>query len=127
MVNAYIKRISNGDFTAKDFRTWAGSLQALRAFKDIGPANSINIAKKNTVQVLDVVAKHLGNTRTVCKKYYVHPLIIERYAENTLNRYLQQIDDTACDISIELNSAEQVLMKILQTTNAAFETLSKAS
>src|SRR5262249_42932466 len=75
MVNDYIKRISGGDFTAKDFRTWMGSVQALLAFKEIGWFESANEMKQKIPAALDKVAVHLGNTRAVCKKYYVHPII----------------------------------------------------
>ncbi len=127
MVNAYIKRVANGNFTAKDFRTWAGSLHALKWFKSIEPPTSLNDAKKKTVLMLDSVAKHLGNTRTVCKKYYVHPLIPEHFANNTLGKYLKKMDDTTCDTGAELTSAEQVLMKILQNTKVMLNNLPKAS
>lgn len=124
MVNDYIRNISGGNFTAKDFRTWAGSLHALRTFKGMETPTSVNDAKKKMVEMFDSVAKHLGNTRAVCKKYYVHPLIPEYFANNILGKYLHKIDDAACDDSIELNSAEQELMKILRSTNI---TLSKTS
>lgn len=68
MVNKYIKEATGGDFSAKDFRTWAGTLNIVRAFKSIGEAASEAECKKNVVAALDEVSKKLGNTRTVCKK-----------------------------------------------------------
>lgn len=88
MVNAYLKEISGEDFTAKDFRTWAGTVHAVTALGNIGMAESKTEIKKNVVAALDSVAAHLGNTRTVCKKYYVHPLILTLYEENRLDIYL---------------------------------------
>ncbi|MEP7168108.1 MAG: DNA topoisomerase IB [Bacteroidota bacterium] len=115
-VNAYIKNITGKEFTAKDFRTWAGSLNALHAFKKIGFAETVTASKKNIVEALDFVSHQLGNTRTVCKKYYVHPMIIEMYENKTLQSYLDELDkierdDAKTGLAIE----EKILMKILKT------------
>jgi DNA topoisomerase I len=87
MVNNYIKEISGRDFTAKDFRTWAGSLQAMIAFREVGGFETMAEMNKKIPAALDLVAMRLGNTRTVCRKYYVHPVIIELYQEGKLGRY----------------------------------------
>jgi DNA topoisomerase-1 len=86
MVNQYIHDAVGTDFTAKDFRTWAGSLHALQAFCEIGAADSDSDCKKNVVAVLDTVSRKLGNSRTVCKKYYVHPGLIQLYEEGKLEQ-----------------------------------------
>lgn len=114
-VNNYIKEATGGDFTAKDFRTWAGTLNIIRAFKALGEAPSESDCKKNIIAALDDVSKKLGNTRTVCKKYYVHPGIIRLYEENSLNKYLKELDaiEKPDDLS-GLTSEERILMKILQ-------------
>jgi DNA topoisomerase-1 len=114
-VNLYIKEATGGDFTAKDFRTWAGTLNILRAFKAIGQSGTDADSKKNIVAALDEVSKKLGNTRTVCKKYYVHPGIIRLYEENSLNKYLKELEiiEQPDDLS-GLTSEETILMKILQ-------------
>ena len=115
MVNQYIKEATGGDFTAKDFRTWAGTLNVLRAFKAMGEAATESDSKKNIMAALDEVSKKLGNTRTVCKKYYVHPGVIRLYEENTLHKYLKELDDIEkSDDLTGLTSEERVLMKILQ-------------
>jgi DNA topoisomerase-1 len=115
MVNDYIKEISGGDFTAKDFRTWSGTVQALLAFKDMGFSESQAGTKKNVVAALDFVAELLGNTRTVCKKYYVHPLIISLYESQTLDKYLKQLDELEIDDNKSgLTSEEKLLMNILK-------------
>jgi len=114
-VNNYIKEATGGDFSAKDFRTWAGTLSALRAFKGVEAAASDSELKKNVVQVLEEVSKKLGNTRTVCKKYYVHPGIIRLYEEQGLNKYLKELDAIEQpDELTGLTSEERVLMKILK-------------
>jgi DNA topoisomerase I len=114
MVNDHIKKLSGGDFSAKDFRTWAGSLHALIAFKEIGFSESVTDTKKKIVEVLDKVAKQLGNTRTVCKKYYVHPAVLNMYENKDLQQYVQELDKIEKDDNkTGLTAAENVLMKIL--------------
>lgn len=117
MVNQYIKEAAGGmDFTAKDFRTWAGSLNILWAFKSIGDSQSATECKKKIVEALDDVSKKLGNTRTVCKKYYVHPGLIRMYEENALQQYIGKLDEIETpEDDGGLTCSEQVLMKILKT------------
>jgi DNA topoisomerase-1 len=116
MVNEYIKSISQGDFTAKDFRTWSGTVQALLAFKELGFSETQAETKRNIVAALDMVSGLLGNTRTVCKKYYVHPLIIGLYETKTLEKYLAQLDKLEEDDGHSgLTSEEKLLMNILKT------------
>ncbi|MGE5520625.1 MAG: DNA topoisomerase IB [Candidatus Dadabacteria bacterium] len=115
MVNRYIKEATGGDFTAKDFRTWAGTLNILRAFCTIGEADGDVTCKKNVLSALDEVSKKLGNTRSVCKKYYVHPGIIKLYEENALDKYLKELDKIEKDDQLTgYTSEERVLMKILK-------------
>lgn len=115
MVNNYIKEISGEDFTAKDFRTWAGSVQALIAFKDIGYSESLTGSKKKIVEALDKVSGLLGNTRTVCKKYYVHPLVISLYETQSLDKYWKQLDELETDDGVTgLTSKEKALINILK-------------
>jgi DNA topoisomerase-1 len=115
MVNRYIKDAAGGDFTAKDFRTWAGTLNIIRAFKSMGMAETDSECKKNIVSALDEVSKKLGNTRTVCKKYYVHPGIIKLYEERNLHKYLSELDRIEePDALTGLTTEERVLMKILK-------------
>ena len=116
MVNDYIKENTGGDFTAKDLRTWSGTVQALLAFKELGLAESQNQTKKNIVSALDSVSKALGNTRTVCKKYYVHPMIIGLYETKTLERYLKQLDKIEVDDNKSgLTKEETILLNILKS------------
>lgn len=117
MVNEYIKKISGGsDFTAKDFRTWAGTVQALLALKSIGCCDTATETKRRIVEALDIVSKHLGNTRTVCKKYYVHPLILSLYESKELEKYTAELDEILKDDNkADLTPEEKVVMKILET------------
>lgn len=117
MVNQYIKDATGGmEFTAKDFRTWAGSLNILWAFKSIGEAITATEVKKKIVEALDEVSRKLGNTRTVCRKYYVHPGLLKLYEENSLNRYIEKLDKIEEPEDPQgLTGSEEVLMKILKT------------
>ena len=78
-VNAYLQEITGDDVTAKDFRTWAGTMLAAAALREMGPAKSEREAKRNIVAAIDATSERLGNTRTVCRKYYIHPVLLESY------------------------------------------------
>jgi DNA topoisomerase I len=112
-VNDYLKNITGEDFTAKDFRTWAGSVSALYAFKAAGEFENVTECRKKIISVLDEVAVNLGNTRTVCKKYYVHPTVIKSYEAGTLFNYIKELDDDRDIKAAELNKAEKALLEIL--------------
>jgi DNA topoisomerase-1 len=116
MVNDYIKKISGGDFTTKDFRTWAGTLQTFIAFKELGTAETKKDTQKAIVSAMEMVAQHLGNTRNVCKKYYVHPALIELYESKSLQDYLSEIENIEDDDNkTDLTKEEKMVMKILET------------
>ena len=115
MVNEYIKDLSGSDFTAKDFRTWAGTVNAFLAFKEAGTAETDSALKKNIVEALDKVAIQLGNTRTVCRKYYVHPLIISLYESKGIHKYFEQLDEISInDNKAGLTHDERMIMTILE-------------
>ena len=78
-INEYLQEITGQQITAKDFRTFAGTIRAAVALRDLGPPKSEKEGKANVVKAIDEVAEHLGNTREVCRKYYVHPQVVERY------------------------------------------------
>jgi len=118
-VNNYLKQITGEDFTAKDFRTWAGSVSALYAFKEAGEFETVTECRKKIVSVLDEVALNLGNTRTVCKKYYVHPTVIKSYEEATIFKYIEHLDEDKDIMSAELNKAEKALLDLLENEKLA--------
>lgn len=118
-VNTYLKNITGEDFTAKDFRTWAGSVSALYAFKEAGEFETVSECKKKIISVLDEVAVNLGNTRTVCKKYYVHPTVIKSYEEGRIFRYISDLDGQKDIKAAELNTAEKALLQILENEKLA--------
>ena len=78
-VNAHLREITGRDVTAKDFRTWGGTMHAAIALQSMGVASSRAEADRNIIKALDIVRERLGNTRAVCRKYYVHPSLIEAY------------------------------------------------
>lgn len=114
-VNTYLKDITQEDFTAKDFRVWAGSVNALSAFQEVGEFSNQSDCKKKIVEVLDIVASKLGNTRTVCKKYYVHPSVIASYENGSIHSYkvLPNVPNN------KLNPEEEALVRLLETEKIA--------
>ncbi len=89
-VNDYLRQISGHDFTAKDFRTWAGTVFATDALYELGTFETQTEAKKNIGQAIEVAAEHLGNTKTICRKCYVHPGVIDAYLEGSLLPHLDE-------------------------------------
>ncbi len=116
MVNEYIQAATENDFTAKDFRTWAGSLHALEALNGFPVAEGIPERKKNINAMLDLVSARLGNTRAVCRKYYVHPELVRLYEEGNFSRF--QRPDADAEVAVgetALTATEKLLMKLLKS------------
>jgi DNA topoisomerase-1 len=89
-VNDYLREITGEDFTAKDFRTWSGTVLAALALQEYEKFDSEAQAKKNVVRAIESVAERLGNTPAVCRKCYVHPAVIESYLDGTMVEALRQ-------------------------------------
>jgi DNA topoisomerase-1 len=90
-------------------------VHALLALKSIGCCETATEAKKKIVEALDIVSEHLGNTRTVCKKYYVHPLILSLYESGELEKHIARLDAIEKDDGkTGLSPEEQTVMKILE-------------
>jgi DNA topoisomerase-1 len=83
-VNAYLAEISGHDFTAKDFRTWAGTVLAAQALAELGPADSATESRRNVVRAVERVADWLNNTPAISRKAYVHPDVIDAYVEGDI-------------------------------------------
>jgi DNA topoisomerase-1 len=83
-VNAYLREVTGQDFTAKEIRTWAGTVLAACTLYAQGASASQAQAKKNIVQAIDTVAQRLGNTRAICRKCYIHPAVIDAYLDHSL-------------------------------------------
>ncbi len=88
-VNRYIRELAGTDFTAKDFRTWAGTLLAARELHAAGPADG-NDAKKIIVSAIKEVARCLGNRPATCRKYYIHPAILDAYSDGSLFQAMER-------------------------------------
>jgi len=83
-INQYLREIAGRQVTAKDFRTWAGTMLAASALREIGVGANEKESNANVVRAVDQVARRLGNTRAVCRKYYVHPAVIEAYLDGVV-------------------------------------------
>src|SRR5688572_16328026 len=113
MVNEYIRKLSGEDFTAKDLRTWCGTLAALTAISENGLVTDGD-SKKKVIAVLDKVSEQLGNSRTVCKKYYVHPSLLDLYENGKLDKWLSKKDNGSSG-ETKLLPVEKKLVNILET------------
>ena len=88
-VNDYLREISGQPITAKDFRTWAGTALAARALQEFEDFDSQAHAKRNITKAIERVAERLGNTKTVCRKCYIHPGVIEAYLDRSLLKLIK--------------------------------------
>lgn len=119
MINNYIKQITGDDFTAKDFRTWGGTLEALRQLAKCSVDYPEMNKKKVIVEVLDCVASKLGNTRAVCKSSYVYPLLLETFENEGLKKYLKKINTVKPKSLTAIENDEKVLLSFLKDAKAA--------
>lgn len=112
MVNDYIHEISGDLFSAKDFRTWAASKIFFECLYDLGIAETKKEQAKNILTAYDAAAEGLGNTRTVCKKYYVHPVLVEKYEDGSIQPFFEKLDqpDTTTPL---LSPTEDVLLQLI--------------
>jgi DNA topoisomerase-1 len=110
-VNDYLKSITGMHYTAKDFRTWSGSVMALKFLLEKGIYETKKECKQNVIDIIDQVSEKLGNTRTVCKKYYIHPVVISNYEDNTLISKL--VEGKIKELDKRLNPEENLLLNLL--------------
>ena len=114
-VNDYLREISGRDFTAKDFRTWAGTVSAFSELRQLGPVDSETDVKKNVVAAVKATAQSLGNTPAVCRKSYNHPAVIEAYLDGSLIRKLnERKHKTSSTSSCHLRPDEAVVLRFLK-------------
>lgn len=113
-VNDYLREITGDDFTAKDFRTWGGSLLALQALRGCESSHSATDRKRNVVAAIKAVAEQLGNTAAVCRKCYIHPAIIDAYLnQSPITRKPGRAAPTRI-ARIRLSDTEQAVVKLLR-------------
>jgi DNA topoisomerase-1 len=115
-VNDYLKEITGKDYTAKDFRTWAGTVHTTLALSALKYETQTE-AKKNVIQAIEMAARKLGNTPTICRKCYVHPAVIDSYLAGEL-LILQQAAETGAGPD-SMADAERHILKLLKRAMAA--------
>jgi DNA topoisomerase-1 len=114
-VNEYLHEITGEEFTAKDFRTWAGTVMAAMALKAQAVFENRSQAKQNVKAAISAVAKLLGNTPTVCRKCYIHPAVLETYLDGNLIEGLKKRTDKTFEDSLgNLRSEEAAVLAFLQ-------------
>ncbi len=119
-VNEYMREISGEEFTAKDFRTWAGTVMAAIALNEVGAFENKTQAKKNVRDAVHAVAKVLGNTPAVCRKCYVHPIVLGTYLSGAAIEGLKKrAEETLADSLDDLSSAEATVLGFLREKLAA--------
>jgi DNA topoisomerase-1 len=126
-VNEYLQEITGQDFTAKDFRTWAGTVLAARALQELQEVDSQARAKKNIVRAVEAVSEMLGNTPTICRKCYVHPAVFEAYLDGALVSTLRRRADQKISSALHhLRPEEAAVLAFLQRRLVAEEQRGRA-
>ncbi len=114
-VNAYLRETTGEDFSAKDFRTWGGTVLALSALLEAGACESEREANKAVVEAIKHVSGQLGNRPAICRKYYVHPVVIQSFLEGTLRETLEDaVEDSPEDESNGLRRLEAQVLRLLK-------------
>ncbi|MBD2102917.1 DNA topoisomerase IB [Leptolyngbya sp. FACHB-261] len=113
-VNDYLREITGQDFTAKDFRTWSGTILAALELVELGDFSSETQAKKNVVQAVKKVAQHLGNRPATCRKYYVHPAVLDTYMAGNLLQALEQEIEQEAELPYALRREELAIVALLK-------------
>jgi DNA topoisomerase-1 len=127
-VNRYIRKLSGQDFTAKDFRTWAGTVLAARELHAAGPCTSETAGKRTIVAAVKGVAARLGNRPATCRKYYIHPAIIDAYSDGSLFPVMAQGEHQhAAYAGLGLRPEEYAVMVIVAESQQKLAALARAS
>jgi DNA topoisomerase-1 len=114
-VNDYLREITGEDYTAKDFRTWSGTVLAAIALREFEKFDSEAQAKKNVVRAIESVAEKLGNTPSVCRKCYVHPAVLDAYLDGTMiEGLLASAEQALAEELHELEPEEAAVLAMLQ-------------
>ena len=121
-VNNYLREITDEDFTAKDFRTWAGTVLAAIALNAVGGFSTKKHAKANVRDAISAVAEVLGNTAAICRKCYIHPAVLEAYTGGKLIEMVGSArcadrgrrSETSLPEGIDLRAAERAVLKFLR-------------
>ena len=113
-VNDYLREVTGEDITAKDFRTWAGTVLAAMALSEFEIVDSQARMKKNVKAAIERVASRLGNTPTICRKCYVHPHVLTSYLDGSLLEGIKrEVEDELCEDADQLKPEEAALLGLL--------------
>lgn len=115
-VNDYLREITGQDFTAKDFRTWAGTVLAASHLAEIGKFTSQTAAKKNITQAIKAVSSYLGNRPATCRKYYIHPSVLEAYLDESLHDVVEKHSAIVIEDCHALQPEELIVVALLTET-----------
>jgi DNA topoisomerase-1 len=113
-INQYLKGISEYDFTAKDFRTWGGTVRLARTLYESGEPTTENDARKKINKAIKEAASMLCNTTTVCRKYYIHPGVIESYIDGSLFKAVNEAKKSQQYSEFGLDAEETAVVEILR-------------
>ncbi|MFL5682182.1 MAG: DNA topoisomerase IB [Chloroflexota bacterium] len=120
-VNEYLREISGANITAKDFRTWAGTVLAYRALRAAGAADDARSAKRNVVAAVKETALHLGNTPAVARRSYVHPAVVDAYLDGSFRGALLEAAEERVTPPTTTNRAEELEVIALLQKHLASE------
>ena len=126
-VNEYLQETSGEDFTAKDFRTWAGTVLAARALQELQQFDSEAQAKRNVLRAIETVARQLGNTRAISRKCYVHPAVVEAYMDGTMAETLRGRAEATMQRSLHRLAPEEAAVLALLQQRLKRESRKKAA
>jgi DNA topoisomerase-1 len=119
-VNDYLHAITGEDYTAKDFRTWSGTVLAAMALQEFEKVDSDAQAKKNVVRAIETVSEKLGNTPSVCRKCYVHPAVLDAYMDGTMLEGLRALaEEQLVEELQDLQPEEAAVLAMLEKRLAA--------
>lgn len=113
MVNEYIQDISGDSFTAKDFRTWSASMVFFDTLREIGISKNEKLVKENLVTAFEATSLALRNTRNVCKKYYVHPLLISKYEDGSLEKAFRHAESISEETGL-FSASEHAFLNLIK-------------
>jgi DNA topoisomerase-1 len=119
-VNAYLQEITNSDFTAKDFRTWGGTVMAAVALRESEAFETKKQAKKSLLCAIEAVAQRLGNTPAICRKCYIHPHILNAYLDSSmLEKFKSCLARPVTGAAAALKPGEAAVLAFLRQTVAS--------
>ena len=120
-VNEYLRSVSGYDFTAKDFRTWAGTVRTITVLRELGDASTQKERKRRMVQAVKFVAADLHNTPATCRAFYIHPAVLSAYEAGRLEEMAQEVETEVVPASGEgLSPEERLAMALLPRLEAEF-------